>query len=144
MDREKLKNELRRDEGLRLETYRCPAGYRTIGYGHLAGNGPDICTIGQAEEWLSDDIIEAVRVAERFVDPVNLYALAELRQRALVNLAFNLGNRLKEFRRMRFAIQDDDWNRAAKELESSRYARQVGQRAARLAQMFRKGSDERE
>jgi lysozyme len=144
MNRTKLKDELRRDEGLRLEAYYCPAGHRTIGYGHLVADSVESCSLEQAEEWLADDIQEAIRRAENYLVPIDIYGLAELRQRALANLAFNIGNKVRDFRRMKAAIGDGDWDRAARELENSKYARQVGQRAVRLAQMLRKGSDERE
>lgn len=49
---------IKRAEGLRLDSYRCPAGVATIGYGHT---GPDVripmtITPGMAERLLHDDV----------------------------------------------------------------------------------------
>jgi lysozyme len=66
--------------------------------------------------------------------------IGEVRRDALANLAFNIGlTRLLQFRRMLAAIARQDWESAASELLDSDYARQVGQRAVRLAHMLRTG-----
>ena len=81
-------------EGLRLESYLCPAGIPTIGYGHT---GPDIklgmtCTLQQAEEWLHDDYCEAVVLVRRSVG----VPLSDNQLDALASFVFNLGiGRLK-------------------------------------------------
>lgn len=150
MDIEKLKNELRRDEGLRLIPYRCTAGHWTIGYGHNleAAGFPDASIqyffeapirIKQADTWLLDDIEDAVACAKDWLGSEAFDSLADARQRVVVNMAFNLGRRLLGFGRLRRAILSGDWMEAAKEMLDSRWARQVGARAVRLAEMMREG-----
>jgi lysozyme len=137
MDLEKLKDELRRDEGLRLETYHCTTGHRTIGYGHMIDKYPNLwsCTLEEAETWLDEDIKGAIRIAEIFIWPDSLHSLQEIQQRALVNMAFNLGLRLCKFKKLRIAIQERNWQQAAIEILDSLYAKQVGARANRIAKM---------
>jgi lysozyme len=145
MNLELLKEELRRDEGYRDRVYRCTAGRKTIGYGHQSDALGDYerCTLHQAEAWLEEDIREAQSIAEMFCyDPEDLGlwgSLGDTRQRVLVNMAFNLGCNLVRFRQMRKALACRDFMLAAKEMLTSFWARQVGERAERLAQMMRSG-----
>jgi len=64
--------------------------------------------------------------------------LSQPRFGVLVNMAFNLGiHGLMSFRRMLAALQTGDYEAAAVEMLSSRWARQVGSRANRLAEQMR-------
>lgn len=141
MDLEKLKDELRRDEGLRLKAYTCSAGHRTVGFGHnLSARGMEkvkSCTKGQAEEWLDKDVEEAVEVARKLFPSFD--DLSEKRQRALVNMAFCLGWGLDEFSMLKLAVARKDWVWAAGEVLDSSFAKQTGDRARRLAKMMREG-----
>lgn len=141
MDLEKLKGELRRDEGLRLRAYTCSAGHRTVGFGHnLSARGLEkvrSCTKKQAEEWLDRDVEEAVEVARKLFPSFD--DLSEERQRVLVNMAFVLGWKLNEFSMLKLAVSRRDWVWAAGEILDSSFARQTGARAQRLAQMMKEG-----
>jgi len=76
-------------EGLRLDAYRCPAGFWTIGYGHT---GPDVFrgkTITEAE---ADALLrEDVRTAEAVVDRSVTVPLSDNAFSALVPFVFNIG-----------------------------------------------------
>jgi lysozyme len=141
VDLEKLKEELRRDEGLRLKVYLCPTGHRTIGYGHCIDRQPSVsmCSLEDAEKWLDGDIQSSIQIADVFLWPENLHILTGDRQRALVNLAFNIGFNICKFKRLRQAIRDKNWTQAGEEILDSLYARQVGDRAVRLAKLWRNG-----
>jgi lysozyme len=68
-------------------------------------------------------------------------SLNDTRQRALVNMCFNLGiSRLLQFKRTLNALEDGRWDDAADAALESRWATQVGQRATRIARMLRSGS----
>lgn len=140
MDIDKLKEELKRDEGYRDHVYRCTTGHKTIGYGHMDDSMPDgtTCTRERAEKWLEWDIAKAILTAKGYISGI-YDNLSDARQRALVNLAFNMGGRIHQFRRMRAAIMTGDWEKAADELLDSLYAKQVGDRAKRVAAMLREG-----
>lgn len=76
-------------EGLRLKSYKCPAGIWTIGWGHT---GPEVfegmeITLEEAESFLMDDMLEADQAVFDYVD-VNL---TEEQRAALVSFIFNLG-----------------------------------------------------
>jgi len=141
VDLEKLRSELRRDEGIRLRAYTCSAGHRTIGYGHnLTTRGLEsikTCTLEQAKAWLEQDIIEAVKIAKKLFPSFN--ELSDARQRVLTNMAFCLGWNLNQFRMLKLAVARRDWVWAAGEILDSAFARQTGARAQRLAQMMRDG-----
>lgn len=142
MDETLLKRELTRDEGLSLKPYRCTSGKLTIGVGINLDEGIT------AEE--SDYLLASrVRRAQAELDRALPWwrGLSERRQRALANMAYNLGTkRLLGFSDMLAALQSGDYARAADEAMDSRWALQVGDgpggkddRAERIAAMFRGG-----
>ena len=62
------------------------------------------------------------------------------RQYALLDMAFNMGiSRLLKFRKMLEDIEIGDYRGAAKECLNSKYAKDVGQRAKRIAKTIEKG-----
>ena len=66
--------------------------------------------------------------------------LSDARQRVLANMAFNMGyHGLAQFQRMLTHVQAGEWEEAAREMESSLWARQVPNRVARLAAQMRAG-----
>jgi lysozyme len=74
-------------EGLKLESYKCPAGVWTIGYGHTAGVKPGIViSEAQAEEYLKADLI----AFERYLNGLGL-ALNQNQFDALVSFIYNVG-----------------------------------------------------
>ena len=61
------------------------------------------------------------------------YNLPEDIQHVLVNMCFNLGgNRLSNFKNMLEACREHDWERMAREMEDSRWFKQVGRRSLEL------------
>lgn len=136
MDKNKLISELKRDEDVRSTVYLDSEGIATIGVGrNLVDRG---LSDDEIEYLLRNDIVIA------FGDALKLFpsfaTLTDARQRALVNMSFNLGiDRLGKFRKMRAAIQAGDWDKAADEMLDSKWACQVGPRAYRLSQMMREG-----
>ena len=80
-------NFIKRHEGLRLESYKCPAGKWTIGYGHTLGVTADLTiTNDEAGDLLKLDI-------ERCERAINRYDL-KLKQcefDALISFIFNVG-----------------------------------------------------
>jgi lysozyme len=136
MDREKLQQELIRDEGLRLKPYRCTAGKLTIG----VGRNLDDIGINKVEAimLLNNDIERSIEATRKIVHDFD--TLNDTRKRVLVNMCFNLGPwGLKNFRNMLAAVKVRDYARAADEMLDSKWARQVGRRAERLAEMMRDG-----
>ena len=126
-----------RDEGFRARPYRDSLGHWTVGYGYSLETGPPL-----SEE--TARIILKEHVGMILADLTSRMPwtkqLSQPRFGVLINMAFNLGIRgLMSFRRMLAALQAEDYEEAAIEMLSSRWARQVGSRANRLAEQMRGG-----
>lgn len=131
--------ELKLDEGCRLEAYKDSEGIWTIGYGHTPAKEGQRVTIEEAGELLDDDFGAAVVDAEA-VCPA-FAGLDGPRKGVLVNMAFNLGRkRLSGFRKFLDAVNSGDYEYAAHEMLDSKWAKQVGKRAQRLAFRMSEGS----
>lgn len=136
MNTDMLLQDLKRDEGMLLKPYRDTVGKLTIGIGR------NLDDVGISEN-------EALSLAKSDIFKVTggldvalpwWRTMSEPRQRALANMAFNLGvTGLLGFRKALQALQDGDFNQAASEFLDSKWAVQVGDRSKRLAEMIREG-----
>lgn len=116
-----LRADLMQDEGLRLRPYTDTVGKLTIGVGR---NLTDVGITAAEAMTLLDHDIDACLTDLRSFGWFN--ALDAVRQRALINLRFNLGAaKLRAFRNMLDAFEQRDYPRAAKELLLSAWADQV-------------------
>lgn len=81
---------IKRFEGFSSSVYICPAGYPTIGYGHLVRSGESYTEISEteAEELLRKDVESAERAVLRLVN----VPLTDGQFDALVSFTFNLGS----------------------------------------------------
>ena len=134
---EHLCADLERDEGLRLKPYRDSVGKLTIGY----GRNLDDVGISQLEalDMLDNDVERATNDLHREI-PWHQHLPDDVR-RGLLNMCFNLGwPRLSGFKKMLAALDNNDFNLAADEALDSKWARQVGPRAERIAKLFREAS----
>lgn len=123
-------------EGLRLKPYRDTVGKLTIGVGR---NLDDVGITREEAMYLLDNDI--VRVSVEVDKAFRWYrGLNTTRRTVIVDMVFNLGlGRFKRFKRLIAAIVVFDWDRAAKEMLDSKWAKQVGRRATELAKMMRDG-----
>tara|TARA_R100000008_G_scaffold81086_1_gene64024 strand:+ start:99 stop:545 length:447 start_codon:yes stop_codon:yes gene_type:complete len=144
MNVDKLREQLKIDEGCVYEIYNDHLGYATFGIGHLVResdpeNGSPLGTE------VSED-----RVADAFDDDIEIVLsdcnklypdfedLPEEAQQIIANMMFNLGRpRLSKFVGMKRGVDAKDWNSAADEMVDSRWYRQVGARAERLVNRMR-------
>ena len=134
-NKEKLIEELTRDEGYRCKVYLDSVGIETIGIGR---NLVDVgVSKDEAKYLLSNDIKGAVADAEGF----SWYAkLSPARKRVIVNMLFNIGlTRFKKFKKTIQYIDCGDYGSASVEMLDSRWADQVGIRAKRLSKMMKNG-----
>jgi len=98
----------------RAHPYRCPAGFMTIGFGHLcAPDHPPITEI-EAEVYLSQDLATALNATLKYC-PV-LANEPEARLAALVDFTFNLGAGRLQTSTLRRRVNQRDWKSAASEL----------------------------
>jgi lysozyme len=137
MNIEAMREELLLDEGLKLKPYRCTAGKLSIG----VGRNLDDLGISRAEALLMLDNDIQCTATELDARLPWWRTLDEVRQRVILNMAFNLGIKgLLGFKNTLAAVQAEKWEDAANGMLASRWAGQVGARAQRLAQMMAKGA----
>jgi lysozyme len=139
-----LQKLLMRHEGLRLTPYQCPEGFWTVGYGHnLNAHGeliPESITEEQAIQYLEQDMIDAQRECASKIPCWS--KLNEVRKTVLIDMAFNMGigtsgvDGLLSFTHMLAYLEVGDYQNAAIEMLSSKWARQVKTRATELARMM--------
>jgi len=98
----------------RAYPYICPAGFWTIGYGHLCDAKHPPITMEEGEAYLAADMADALRATLRYC-PV-LAAESEGRLAAIVDFTFNLGAGRLQASTLRRRINQQDWSSAALEL----------------------------
>jgi lysozyme len=135
----RLVEQLRRDEGEKLHAYEDHLGFLTIGVGRLIdvrrGGG---ITREESAYLLANDIRRVDADLRR------RYAwfaeLDEVRQAALVNMAFQLGpGGLAAFRKMLTAVRLGKWEEARAHALDSLWAKQTPNRAKRVARQLATG-----
>ena len=94
--------------------YICPAGFWTIGYGHLCDPKHSPITEAEAEVYLARDLQSALAATLRYC-PV-LAAESEGRLIAITDFAFNLGAGRLQTSTLRRRVNQRDWSAAAAEL----------------------------
>lgn len=139
MNRDKLAEELKRDEGVIPHAYQDHLGYWTIGIGRLIdrrrGGG---LSDDEIQYLLTNDIAKVhqqVRSALPWFD-----RLTDPRKRALCNMAFQMGiSGLLGFKNTLALMQAGKYAEAADNALKSKWATQTPGRAKRVADMIRRG-----
>ena len=98
----------------RAYPYICPAGYWTIGFGHLCQPEHSPITEEEGESYLAQDLQTALRASLRYC-PV-LATESEERLAAIVDFTFNLGAGRLQTSTLRRRINQMDWAAAGREL----------------------------
>lgn len=129
--------QLKRDEGIRLKPYRDTVGKLTIGVGR------NLDDVGISEEEAMTLLFHDV---DRIIDSLDGFSwtipLDNVRFNVLVNMAFNVGVAgLKKFKKLIAAVSSGDYAAASREMLNSRWAKQVGDRAVRLARQMQEGKE---
>lgn len=150
-DHTRLCDQIKASEGYRLAAYRCPAGALTVGYGHNCDACPvpgvnrpgDRITAAQARALFESDLELAVEAVCKKLPWAR--DLSAPRQAVLYDMAFNMGigqagkSGLLSFVNTLALVQAGRYAQAAKNMLQSKWARQVGGRAARLARQMSMG-----
>jgi len=115
---------IRREEGLKLTVYLCPAGVKTVGWGHAVEahdglNLGDCITEEQAAQFLESDVMRAYQALFRLVS----VPLDDAQQTALVSFIFNLGGSRFQASTLRQKINRGEFEDAAQEFGRWVYAR---------------------
>ena len=138
MNKNRFIKQMRFHEGVRNKVYKDHLGIETIGVGR------NLVDRGLSDEEVDYLLTNDITIVENELDNGLSWwrDLDEVRQRAFADLAFNMGlPRLHGFFKMLDALQRRDYHAAADELLDSKYAKQVGERSNRVAEMIRTGAD---
>jgi len=125
---------IREHEGYSEEVYFDTVGVPTGGYGHAFLPGSK----------LTQDIWEEIFQYDYNLAVSDYYYLSldldPVRRAVVVDMLFNLGlPKLLKFKNTLAAIRQGDYERAARGMLNSKWARQVGRRAKELSEMMRTG-----
>ena len=147
MNRDRLFDTLKIDEGIKYEIYLDHLGYPTFGIGHLiTEDDPEYgMPVGTKVEFervqiaFTKDCEIAIRECAVLYGEDYFEDFPGEVQEILVNMMFNMGRpRLSKFKKMNAALKAEDWKEAAKEGRDSRWYRQVTNRAERLMSRLEK------
>jgi len=101
-------------DSVRAFPYVCPAGFWTIGYGHLCDPSHPPITEEEAEAYLAQDLATALQATLRYCP--GLATESEDRLSAIVDFAFNLGAGRLQTSTLRRRVNQRNWTAAADEL----------------------------
>lgn len=139
MDINQMRSELRRDEDVKYSVYQDSLGYWTIGVGHLVDARKGGKLSDAVVDMILDEDIES-KMADLDKNLPWWRTVSENRQRALLNMCFNLGiGGLLGFTNTLNLIRQGHYDQAAVEMLNSKWATQVGDRAKRLSAMMKQG-----
>jgi lysozyme len=115
-------------EKLGLNFYEIYSGKQPVGDDHI-------------QIFLRKDMKTAEKDARKYIP--NFDSLDENAKSVITNMAFNMGyNRLSQFKEMRKALLSKDYKLAAREMENSRWYRQVGNRGEELVETMKNSGRE--
>ena len=111
---EGFERKVKRGTEITVIPYICPAGFWTIGYGHLCDSKHPPITEAEAEVYLARDLQSALAATLRYC-PV-LATEPEKRLAAIVDFTFNLGAGRLQTSTLRRRVNQRDWAAAGQEL----------------------------
>ena len=133
---EKLKASIKKHEGFKQFPYHDTKNKITIGYGH------NLSDVGLKESecdlLLSNDIFTATYELYHFIPWAQ--NLDDVRKAVMIEMTFNIGiEKVLQFRKLLDALQNKDYQQAAKEMLDSEWAKEVGNRAHDMAYSMESG-----
>ena len=144
MDIEKLRDQLKIDEGCVNSVYLDHLNLPTVGIGHLVTEWDDEYGKPVGTEVSEDRVNELfdqdvqVTIDECKLLYNNFDELPEEAQQIIANMMFNMGRpRLSRFHKMKRAIDAGDWEEAGNQMKDSRWYNQVTTRAERLVKRMK-------
>lgn len=150
--KETLIDQLTKHEGIRYTAYSDTVGKKTIGIGFnldsnqklakqlftkwkldfdAVYNGTVKLTDEQVKELFKHSLAFAISVAESYIEDFDKQPDAV--KEVVINMAFNLGNKLHDFKKTKQFIETKQYKKAAKEMLNSKWAKQVKDRAKELS-----------
>ena len=135
----KLREMLKRHEGVKAYAYEDHLGYVTVGVGRCLDEDVGLgLSDDEIDYLLSNDIKRCRKELESEYDWFE--GLDSVRQEALIDLSFNIGQtRLRGFVKALGHMADGNYTEAGDEFYDSKWATQVGDRALDICQMIKSG-----
>ena len=132
----KLIEQLKIHEGMKLKPYLCTSKKLTIGIGR---NLDDVgISKEEAEMLLKNDIYEATNQLLNAFPWMATFS--DVRISAMINFTFNVGiGTVRKFSNTIEYLKNEDWDAAADEMMDSKWAEQVGDRAIQITEQIRTG-----
>ena len=144
MDIEKLRDQLKIDEGCVNSVYLDHLNLPTVGIGHLVTEWDDEYGKPVGTEVSEDRVNELFdQDVQVTIDECKLLyndfdELPEEAQQIIANMMFNMGRpRLSRFHKMKRAVDAGDWEEAGNQMKDSRWYDQVTTRAERLVKRMK-------
>ena len=141
MNLEKLKNDLRTEEGYRDTIYLDTRGFQTIGIGHLVKPSDNFVQGKKYKRKVIEKIFDYdVKICVQ--DAYNLCKDLDINEEAILivaHMCFQLGRtKTAKFKKMFEALAKKDYITAGFEMEDSQWAKQTPNRAMRLSEQMKK------
>ncbi len=138
MTDDQIKAMIQGHEGYKDHVYIDSLGNPTCGWGHNLAKDSKVPQAA-SEAFFSRDFREASANYLALMREYNLN-LDEIRRAVLIDMLFNMGySKVCGFTKMLAALMNNDFERAADEMENSKWHNQVGIRATVLEKMMREG-----
>lgn len=132
---DKLIKQLKKHEGLELKPYKCTSNKLTIGIGR---NLEDVGISEIEAEYLLMNDLDTYMTAAKTYGWYN--GLNDARKAVIVSMLFNMGQtNFNKFLKMKQALDVGDFSEAAKQMLSSKWAKQVKGRAVELSKQMETG-----
>ena len=130
---DKLVNGIKRHEGFRSRPYFDSLGVGTIGY------GTTWITEEEADMLLRNRLQSCISEIDSYIDELSV-SIDEVRRAILYEMCYQLGiDGVKRFRKMWEALSDMDYEKASREMKSSRWHKQTPARCEYLAGLMLRG-----
>jgi len=132
MNLEDLKNEIKKEEGYRLEVYIDTEGFPTGGYGHKIIDGEEIPTTKEGwEELFEKDFSSA---CEGGMNICGDWDIKDEAKAIIIHMVYQMGEAgVRKFKRALSHLFNKEYSLCAAEMLNSRWANQTPNRAKRLS-----------
>jgi lysozyme len=110
---EQAKDLVKKYESLRLKRYICPAGYPTIGWGHVLRDDTKSINVESAIQFLEEDLKKSALSVLRLTK----VSLSDNQYSALISFVFNLGGGAYQRSTLRMKLNREDYIGASKEFK---------------------------
>lgn len=131
---------IKKHEGFSDVPYLCTNGYKTIGYGFRVENVDkkysDKMTTKEADVIIKELVENYITIVKSWLGSDVFESLSDNQKIVFLDMTYNLGNRIKAFKKLKLAIQDKNINKIKKEMKESDWCYQVKSRCVNLVSLI--------